>query len=57
MKMYHFKKEDGKFALVYCPKCFFENYALAVLSGQCINCGFDINKDKDRNKYIKCLER
>ena len=43
---YIFKKENGEFALIRCPKCHKENYALNVMSGICTWCGYDINKDK-----------
>lgn len=36
-------KDSDKHALVRCPKCHAENYALNVLSGICTWCRFDIN--------------
>lgn len=38
------KDDKEKIALVKCPKCHLENYALNVLSGICTWCGFDINE-------------
>ncbi len=41
----NFKINDSnKYALVQCPECHRENYAINVLSGICTWCGFDINK-------------
>ena len=40
-------KNSGKYALVKCPECHCENYALNVLSGICTWCRFDINGVKD----------
>lgn len=43
----NFKLDDSdKYALVRCPKCHAENYAMNVLSGICTWCGFDINADE-----------
>jgi hypothetical protein len=36
-------KEDLKIGLERCPICDTENYAPAVMSGRCYNCGFDAN--------------
>lgn len=44
---YTFKKEDGSLALVKCPNCLKENYALNVLTGICTWCGYDVNKNKE----------
>jgi ribosomal protein L37E len=48
----NFKLEDkgDKRALVRCPECHKENYALSVLSGICAWCGFNINEKKDDNQ-------
>lgn len=43
-KGYGFKKIDGTYALIRCPACGKENYALNVLSGKCTWCPFDANK-------------
>lgn len=51
MKHYpcNFKQDNGKIALVKCPACSMENYALNVLSGICVWCGFDINKKEEKD--------
>jgi len=33
---------SGKYGLTRCPSCNTENYSLAVLSGQCAWCGYDV---------------
>jgi len=38
--------DDGNIGLTNCPMCGKENYAMAVISGQCAWCGFDVNKIK-----------
>lgn len=44
----NFIKDDGSKALVKCPACDQENYALNVLNRMCAWCGFDINaEDKE----------
>ena len=40
-------KNDDKHALVNCPECHKENYAVNVLSGVCTWCGFDINGEDE----------
>jgi ribosomal protein L37E len=40
----NFRDENGKLYLVRCPRCGMENYAPAVISGQCVWCGW---KDGD----------
>jgi len=47
MKGEYFKTDSGKYYLVKCPECGEENYSLAVASGICAWCGFDINKFKE----------
>ena len=37
-------KNDKKIRLVKCPKCRKENYAMAVIDGICVWCGFNANK-------------
>lgn len=39
----------GKWYMVYCPKCDLENYAPAVASGTCAWCGYDLNKEENKN--------
>ena len=42
--------EDGKYFMVYCPKCLRENYVPAVATGICAWCGHDgnfIKEDED----------
>lgn len=39
----NFELDDGERALVRCPSCGKENYALNVLSGICTWCAYDIN--------------
>lgn len=41
-----YEDEDGV-GLIKCPKCKRENWAMAVSSGQCCWCGYDVNKLKD----------
>lgn len=41
------EKNEEKRALVRCPDCHKENYALNVLSGICSWCGFDINRKEN----------
>jgi predicted Zn-ribbon and HTH transcriptional regulator len=41
-----FTDKDGKICIVRCPKCKLENYALAVMSGICVWCGFEANEGK-----------
>lgn len=38
-----FRNDDGTIALVVCPKCKAENYALNVPSGICTWCGYNVN--------------
>jgi ribosomal protein S27E len=33
----------GEFGLIRCPSCGRENYVMAVSSGVCSHCGWDIN--------------
>ena len=40
---------DGSIGLERCPECGKENYAMAVLSGVCCWCGFEI----DANEVFK----
>jgi len=40
-------KKSTRFALVRCPDCHKENYAINVLSGVCTWCGFNINEGKN----------
>lgn len=40
-------KDEDRRALVKCPDCHKENYALNVLSGVCTWCGFDINGNEE----------
>lgn len=37
--------KDNMLALIRCPECHKENYAMNVLSGICTWCGFDANKE------------
>lgn len=46
-------KSKGKVYLVQCPKCSRENWAGAVISGQCSWCGYDANKDEGYKKLLK----
>ena len=36
--------KDGHLGLERCPECGRENWAMAVVSGECCWCGFDVNK-------------
>lgn len=45
----NFCDDRGDVYLVKCPKCKKENYSLAVVSGQCAWCGFDLNKYINKN--------
>jgi len=36
--------DDKNIGLERCPVCGKENYAMAVIGGQCAWCGFDVNK-------------
>lgn len=36
--------------LIKCPQCGLENWAMAVLSGICAWCGYDVNKDKKNER-------
>ena len=47
---YAFKTESGKWYLVRCPKCNKENWSMAVSSGTCAWCNFDMNKDQEKTK-------
>jgi ribosomal protein L37E len=38
--------DNQKLALIRCPECHMENYAMNVLSGICTWCGFDVNENK-----------
>lgn len=40
---YGFVQDDNTIALIRCPSCGKENYAMAVTSGKCAWCGFDAN--------------
>jgi hypothetical protein len=40
-----FEISENKIALIRCPECKRENYALNVLSGLCTWCDFDANKE------------
>ena len=40
----NFKDKNGKWFLVRCPRCGYENWGPAVASGICSWCGFDANK-------------
>lgn len=44
------KKEDIKLALVRCPECHQENYAMNVISGICTWCGYDANAKDDKEQ-------
>jgi len=44
-------KKDSQIGLTRCPKCGQENYAMAVLSGTCAWCGFNIH-DQGEIKII-----
>lgn len=49
----NFKLKDSETrALVKCPKCHAENYALMVVSGICCLCGFDINAKEVKDESI-----
>lgn len=39
-----FMTDEKTVALIKCPKCGLENYAMNVLSGKCSWCPFDANK-------------
>jgi hypothetical protein len=43
----NFIGDNGKFYMVYCPKCFKENYAPVVATGKCAWCGHDGNERHD----------
>lgn len=43
----NFIGDNGNVFLVRCPKCNSENYAMAVSSGICAWCGFDLNKSEE----------
>ena len=45
-KSYGFYGENGDIYLVRCPECKRENYAMAVSSGTCAWCGWDVKDDK-----------
>ena len=48
----NFKLHDqDRRALVRCPDCHKENYAVNVLNGICTWCGFDINDDEVQDEY------
>jgi hypothetical protein len=53
----NFCDETGSVYLVRCPKCKKENYALAVTSGTCCWCGFDINRFVNNLNSEPNLER
>lgn len=40
-------KDNGKVALIRCPKCNKENYAMNVMSGHCTWCPFDANEGNE----------
>lgn len=42
----NFCDEEGKAFLVKCPKCERENYGLAVATGICCWCKYDLNETK-----------
>lgn len=46
MSGYVFKSADGKLYMGRCPECLLENWAPAVVSGQCCWCGY-IAKEGD----------
>jgi len=47
LRLVNFKiNDEGKRALVRCPECAQENYAMNVMLGICTWCGFDINEAK-----------
>lgn len=43
--------DDGTRAVVRCPACGLENYAMAVSSGVCYSCGFDANEQEPLPSY------
>jgi len=43
-------KKSGTVALMQCPKCDRPNYSMAVLSGVCCRCGWDLNKELKNGK-------
>lgn len=47
---YAFKTKENKWYLVRCPKCHKENHAMAVASGTCVWCEFNMNKDEEEHK-------
>jgi ribosomal protein L37E len=42
-----FITKEGTIALVVCPECGKENYAMNVMSGVCTWCGYDANKKEE----------
>lgn len=49
----NFIGDNGKICLVRCTECDMENYAPAVMSGICVWCEFDANKEvEDENPNI-----
>lgn len=44
--------EDGQILLMRCPRCKRENYALEVISGYCVWCGYNTHKDEELKKKI-----
>ena len=41
----NFKNKDGRLFMVRCPRCEEENYAPAVPSGICVNCGYELKEE------------
>lgn len=49
IKNENFYDKDGNFFLVQCPKCKKENYITNVKTGICAWCGYDGNKEENKN--------
>lgn len=41
-------KGSDKLALIQCPECHAENYAMNVTAGICSWCGFDVNARENK---------
>lgn len=41
--------DDGRILLIRCPKCPRENWAPAVVSGQCVWCGHKVEPIKNKS--------
>ena len=49
----NFYDKNGKFFMVYCPKCRLENHAMCVSSGICAWCGFVVPRKETKKKEEK----